>query len=161
MCWMGRTQVVRRFLLRFERDANQHGQRSLFVWSAKKAWTNFPQQQEEILQQSTEDAVSRANSSCHGNTGSLTDFQTFQLRMEKAKIYIPVIVSFQVEMWWHSPAPFMASLSFWTSASGLKPAASVTVPRVPIWTETNHQIWVLLRFSTFHAWIFELYHAEW
>lgn len=35
----------------------------------------------------------------------------------------------------HSPAPFIASLSFWTSASGLKPDASVTVPRFPIWLE--------------------------
>ena len=35
------------------------------------------------------------------------------------------------------PAPFMAPLRRWTSSSGLKPEASVTVPRLPIWSDTS------------------------
>lgn len=110
--------------------------------------------QRTFLQQSTEDAVSRANFSRHGNKGSNTDFQTFQQKRKMAKNYILIIFSFPVEMWQDSPAPFMASLSFWTSASGLKPAASVTVPRVPICSWNNNQMCVL------HMCVFELHCAE-
>lgn len=69
-----------------------------------------------------------------------SDFQTFQQKRKMAKKYILIILSFPAEMRPDSPAPFMASRSFWTSASGLKPAASVTVPRVPICSENNNHI---------------------
>lgn len=86
-------------------------------------------------------------------SNSALSFQTFQERRretEEESNYISVpwrpglkatlrcIFSLMVASGWqrprHSPAPFMAPLSRWASTSASKPAASVTVPRFPIWS---------------------------
>lgn len=150
MRWM-----VRRFLLWFEQDANGNEVCSLSDWSANRQGRgNCP----SVWTWRTFYSRAQRNFSRHGNKGHNTDFQTFQQKRKMARNYILIIFSFPVEMWPDSPAPFMASLSFWTSASGLKPAASLTVPRVPIWSWNNNQM--CLFFSP-HICVFELHCAEW
>lgn len=95
--------------------------------------------------------------SCSSNEGGREvdfpgDHKRGERRIRKKKIIIINDIlfplrkpGFRLMMMWgqqcqhRSPAPFMASLSFWTSASGLKLAASVTVPRFPTYTLTTQQ----------------------